>query len=215
MRKPPEITDDEWDTLTSPENYYCDGEVSRAEADRLFQRKVARLVASRRGSAQQTPASPHRSGDEMYPADTMVFNRVNKGYDEAQSRRLLNDLRRAHSGSNLVHALVYNGFSTQAKAEKYVVLLGGERKSAPPARTRADSIRTRGTQQPTNAAAVSRVLNSEAGGGFHVTQVSGRRVMVQNGPSSRGLKSAAKVLSDKGYVYTAGRNAIVVNGRRS
>ena len=28
MRKPPEITDDEWDTLTSPENYYCDGEVS-------------------------------------------------------------------------------------------------------------------------------------------------------------------------------------------
>ena len=39
--------------------------------------------------------------------------------------------------------------------------------------------------------------------------------MVQNGPSSRGLKSAAKVLSDKGYVYTAGRNAIVVNGRRS
>lgn len=49
MRKPKEITDDEWESLTSPENYYMDWEVSRAQAEQIFQRKVATLVASRRG----------------------------------------------------------------------------------------------------------------------------------------------------------------------
>lgn len=49
MQRPKEISEDEWDMLTSPENYYMDGEVSRAEADRIFKQRVQKIVASRRG----------------------------------------------------------------------------------------------------------------------------------------------------------------------
>ena len=72
---------------------------------------------------------------------------------------------------------------------------------------------THTTQQPTNAAAVSRVLKSEAGNGYFVTQVANRRVMVQNGSGSPGLQRAAQVLSAKGYSYSTNGQHIVVSGR--
>lgn len=59
-RKPKELTDDEWDSLTSPENYFCDGEISRSQADARFNRIVSDMVKKRRGgsSAGRTPAKP-------------------------------------------------------------------------------------------------------------------------------------------------------------
>lgn len=208
MRKPPEITDDEWDSLTSPENYYCDGEVSRAEADRLFKQKVARLVASRQ--AKPVHSKP-QTGAERFPADTMVFNRVNKGNNEAESRRLLNELRRSHSGDNLVHALVYNGFATEKQAEKFVALLSPPKQDTQ-RKPWVGARRARKVQQPTNAAAVSRVLKSEVGNGYFVTQVA-RRVMVQNGAGSPGLQRAAQALAAKGYAYSTNGQSIVISGR--
>lgn len=53
MRKPPEITDDKWEMLTSPENYFCDGEVTRAQADRIFRQRVSVLVQRRRVTPPQ------------------------------------------------------------------------------------------------------------------------------------------------------------------
>lgn len=101
MRKPSEITDDEWDSLTSPENYHCDGEVSRADADRLFRQKVEKMVASRRAKARTTAPRPE-TGAEKCPVDTMVFN---KGHDEAQSRRLLNAPRKQWVGARRVRKI--------------------------------------------------------------------------------------------------------------
>lgn len=133
IRKPPEINDDEWEMLISPENYYCDGEVTRAEADALFKRKVERLVASRRANLSTPPRRP---------------------------------------------------------------------------------VSTRKSPQPTNAAAVSRVLNTLAGGGYLVTQLPRRRVMVQVGRSS-GLHRAAQVLRDRGYVFQSDGQCVVVTGRNT
>lgn len=59
MTRPPEITPDEWDMLTSPENYYMDGEVSRAQADRIFRQRVSSIVKERR-AAKKTPTPPQR-----------------------------------------------------------------------------------------------------------------------------------------------------------
>lgn len=215
MRKPPEISDDEWDSLTSPENYYCDGEVSRTEADRLFKQKVSRLVAQRR--AKPTPSKPKalatpQTGAERFPADTMVFNRANKGHNETESRRLLNELRQSHSGDNLVHALVYNGFATEKQATKFVAMLSSPKQDVP-RKEWVGARRVRNTQQPTNAAAVSRVLKSELGNGYFVTQVASRRVMVQNGSGSPGLQRAAQVLAAKGYSYSTNGQSIVISGR--
>jgi hypothetical protein len=44
MRKPPEVTEDVWDSLTSPENYYCDGELTREQADRRFHTAINKIV---------------------------------------------------------------------------------------------------------------------------------------------------------------------------
>lgn len=215
MHKPPEISDDEWSALTSPENYYCDGEVSRAEADRLFKRKVSHLVAQRR--AESTPSKPKpppppKIGADRFPADTMVFNRVNKGNNEAESRRLLNELRQSHSGDNLVHALVYNGFATEKQASKFVARLSPPKQDTP-SKEWVGARRARKTLQPTTAAAVSRVLKSEAGNGYFVTQVARRRVMVQNGVGAPGLQRAAQVLTAKGYSYSTNGQSIVISGR--
>jgi len=78
MRKPPEITDDEWESLTSPENYYRDGEVSRAQADAIFRDTVSRLVAQRRGGA---PASmvPTPRGKQLHPTNAAAVSRVLNG----------------------------------------------------------------------------------------------------------------------------------------
>jgi hypothetical protein len=48
INKPPEITDEEWESMTSPENYYRDGEVTPQEADRIFRRQVEDMVRRRR-----------------------------------------------------------------------------------------------------------------------------------------------------------------------
>jgi hypothetical protein len=48
MPRPPEITEEEWEALTSPENYFMDGEVSQQEADRLFIQRVEELIRQRR-----------------------------------------------------------------------------------------------------------------------------------------------------------------------
>lgn len=276
MRRPPEITEDEWDALTSPENYYCDGEVSRAQADKLFKQKVDSLVASRRAAgspstrlntsalkvgdtvredAKGTILTVHRiagpgtygvsyaQGPRVYAwirpggygvtidasnasqfslvkghgggeppsasaEDALIARRVRGGANEAQSRALLAQLRVAHAGDNLAHALVHNGFATEAQARKYA----GTAKPAP-RKEWVGARRARKTLQLTNAAALSRVLNTEAGGGYLVTQATRRRVMVQNGKGSAGLPLAAKVLESKGYVFTTNGQHIVVTGR--
>lgn len=153
-----------------------------------------------------------RTDAERFPADTMVFTRVNKGHNEAESRRLLNELRRSHSGDNLVHALVYNGFATEKQATKFVAMLSSPKQDAP-RKEWVGARRARKTQQPTNAAAVSRVLKSELGSGYFVTQVANRRVMVQNGAGSPGLQRAAQVLTAKGYAYSTNGQHIVISGR--
>lgn len=84
MRKPSEITDDEWEMLTSPENYYMDGEIGRSEADRIFRSRVERIIASRR-AAKAAPKSPHpqrrapvgtvASGQVWLDTDPTMLNR--------------------------------------------------------------------------------------------------------------------------------------------
>ena len=76
MRKPKEITDAEWESLTSPENYYMDGEVSRAQADQIFQRKVAALVASRRGVNGAVPVTTTPRTQSLHPTNTAAISRV-------------------------------------------------------------------------------------------------------------------------------------------
>lgn len=58
MTRPPEITVDEWEMLTSPENYYMDGEVSRSQADQIFRQRVKSIVTQRRAknASVRTPA---------------------------------------------------------------------------------------------------------------------------------------------------------------
>ncbi|TXH09937.1 MAG: hypothetical protein E6R04_06635 [Spirochaetes bacterium] len=62
MAKPPEITNDEWDALTSPENYYADGEFSPSQADAEFRRRVAFLVKARRDKVSPPPTAQVASG---------------------------------------------------------------------------------------------------------------------------------------------------------
>lgn len=62
MAKPPEITNDEWDALTSPENYYADGEFSPSQADAEFRRRVAFLVRARKNKVSPSLSMQVASG---------------------------------------------------------------------------------------------------------------------------------------------------------
>ncbi|MEB3023042.1 MULTISPECIES: hypothetical protein [Mycolicibacter] len=48
----------------------------------------------------------------------LISRRVRGGYRADESEQLLADLLSQHSGHNLVHALVRNGFATEAVAEE-------------------------------------------------------------------------------------------------
>lgn len=50
--------------------------------------------------------------------NTLIGNRVRKGYDKATSVVILNQLLVAHTGDNLAHALTYSGFATEKQAIK-------------------------------------------------------------------------------------------------
>lgn len=54
----------------------------------------------------------------QYPS--LIARRTRGGYNAAESATLLDTLMAAHSGDNLVHALVYNGFATEAQASRLV-----------------------------------------------------------------------------------------------
>lgn len=41
----------------------------------------------------------------------LVARRVRKGYNEADSVKLLKEITRSHEGDNLIYALEYNGFA--------------------------------------------------------------------------------------------------------
>lgn len=51
----------------------------------------------------------------------MIARRVRKGYNEADSRKLLTELVCTVSSQNLPHALHYQGFITAAQAENMAV----------------------------------------------------------------------------------------------
>lgn len=51
--------------------------------------------------------------------NSMITRRASKGYNASESRAMLNELVRSHSGDNLVTALVYNEFATEAQAAKF------------------------------------------------------------------------------------------------
>lgn len=53
----------------------------------------------------------------------LVYRRVRKGFNRIESGILLGELLEAHSGTNLIYALVYNEFATQLQAEKLVASL--------------------------------------------------------------------------------------------
>lgn len=49
----------------------------------------------------------------------MIARRAKKGYTLADSQALLAEIIEAHEGDNLVVALVYNEFATEAQATRY------------------------------------------------------------------------------------------------
>ena len=53
--------------------------------------------------------------------EQMIARRVRKGYNEADSRKLLTELVCTVSSQNLPHALHYQGFITAAQAENMAV----------------------------------------------------------------------------------------------
>lgn len=53
----------------------------------------------------------------------LITRRSNQGYSLAESEALLDELLQAHSGDNLAHALVYEGFATEARALKVAEVL--------------------------------------------------------------------------------------------
>lgn len=55
--------------------------------------------------------------------EKLINRRVNKGGNREESVALLAELLEAHEGDNLVFALVYNGFATEAAATKFVEAL--------------------------------------------------------------------------------------------
>lgn len=61
---------------------------------------------------------PRTKGKTMNAAK-MIARRTNKGFNPAESRALLADITRSHTGDNLAFALVYNEFATAAQAAKF------------------------------------------------------------------------------------------------
>jgi hypothetical protein len=55
----------------------------------------------------------------MNAKDRMITRRINKGFNAAESRALLAEIVRSHTGDNLASALVYNEFATAAQAAKF------------------------------------------------------------------------------------------------
>jgi len=51
---------------------------------------------------------------------SLINNRVRKGFDAPTSTVILNQLLHSHTGDNLVHALVFNKFASEALATKIV-----------------------------------------------------------------------------------------------
>lgn len=60
-------------------------------------------------------------------AAQLIAFRVRKGGNPEESARLLDEIATAHSGDNLAHALLYNGFVSQARAERAADALEIER----------------------------------------------------------------------------------------
>lgn len=51
---------------------------------------------------------------------TLIDRRVAGGANREESQRLLDELISAHTGDNLIHALVHQGFATEDQAKKFV-----------------------------------------------------------------------------------------------
>ena len=220
MWKPSEITDDEWDSLTSPENYFCDGEVSRAQADKLFKQKVESIVASRR----KTPVAD---------TGTVTYSHLRSSAEKCSEPFIDDETPAGHFGvtvKNISGVSTYWLKGQKGDPNAVVVgrnqggvsykgggVLGGEYRPRPSPSPRKEWVgaqRARKTMQKTNAAAVSRVLNAEAGGGYVVAQRhQDHRVLVQRGASSRSVQWAAEVLTDKQYVYSMSDQSLVVSVR--
>lgn len=60
----------------------------------------------------------------------LIASRVRKGNNAEESARLLDEIAAAHSGDNLAHALHYNGFVTERRAESAADALEIERTDA-------------------------------------------------------------------------------------
>jgi hypothetical protein len=57
---------------------------------------------------------------ETTTATKFIARRISKGYNPAESASLLADLIARHAGENLIHALTFNEFATEAQARKIV-----------------------------------------------------------------------------------------------
>lgn len=55
-------------------------------------------------------------------AEKMIARRASKGYNAAESAKLLTELTAAHTGDNLVAALVCNEFATEGQATKFAAV---------------------------------------------------------------------------------------------
>lgn len=77
--RPREITEMEWEMLTSPENYYADGELSHAEADKMFRQRVSQLVASRRATSASVQKKPHSTTSFSRQMRAMCCHRAGGG----------------------------------------------------------------------------------------------------------------------------------------
>ena len=55
-------------------------------------------------------------------AEKMIARRASKGHNAAESAKLLTELTAAHTGDNLVAALVYNEFATEGQATKFAAV---------------------------------------------------------------------------------------------
>lgn len=51
--------------------------------------------------------------------DSMIATRAGKGFNAGESAALFADLTARHTGDNLVSALVYNEFATEAAATEF------------------------------------------------------------------------------------------------
>ena len=52
--------------------------------------------------------------------ESLIARRVSRGFNLIESGELLSELVARHSGDNLAHALVYQGFATDAQAHAFV-----------------------------------------------------------------------------------------------